>query len=172
MGRADAVILAIDPSSTRTGYAILADDGRLIEHGLLKPRRAKDEPHARIDTMVAELLAFRDEHAGIDCVVVEDTDGKVARRLGGIGAGMAIYGMAVRAFRDAARQIWGADAVNMVQARVWTAGRHKSSRAAAIGLTAAGDTGLDAADAVGLGLWWIAHREPVGADLRRPSPKR
>lgn len=162
-------ILALDPSSKCTGYAIMRGvaAGDLIEFGVLKPNRVKDEPIERIRAMVVDAIDLAIEHL-VDAVVIEGTTGKVSARHAGGGAGLSVYGMAVGA-------MWGAISwaglrdndlpVHLVRENLWTMSQRKARRARVIcGLypryaaAARQDPGLDAADAIGLGRWWFVEQ--------------
>lgn len=166
---APAVLLALDPSSTLTGYAIFRR-GALAECGLLRPDRTADAANDRIAAMARDLFdVVRLERP--DAIVVEDTSGKVARRLGKVGAGLAVYGKAVGYLLATAR--WSASGlpnpceVATVLENDWTAGTPKVVRQRRVarmhpGLyDASADAGGDAADAVGLGEWWLRRRGPA-----------
>ncbi len=166
-------IIAIDPSSKCTGYAVLDGPCKIIDAGLLKPRRQSHPAIIRIGDMVNDALGIIAEH-DLKGGVVEITEGKVSRRHGtGGGAGLAVYGMAVGAF-------WWAmhSALGMCIATTennWTHGVTKARRAVVVrGMfptyRSIDDPGLDVADAIGLGLWffdsvcapgWIGIDSPV-----------
>jgi len=165
-------ILALDPSSTRTGYALLDEQEKLLEAGFLSPRKRTDPPAERIAAMVEDLLGLLHtlEPAA---VVIEWTTGKVGRRRHhGAGAGLAVYGAALGALWQAAcfhaRQAGGR--VELAVENEWTDGRPKAERAAAIArlypqYQAERDPGGDMADAIGLGGWWIRrHRFKLLSD--------
>lgn len=158
-------IVAIDPSSSKIGYALFAN-GKLTEHGVITPHRTRDEANDRIRHMAGEVLAVLDESLPLH-VVIEDTSGKVGtfgRRRGMNGAGLAIHGKAVGYVvclceAWARRQI-GAQ-VHCVKENEWTRGQRKGFRqqwvaAAHRGYDPAQDKGGDASDAIGLGEWWLA----------------
>lgn len=164
-------VLALDPSSTCTGYALIGFDGHIIDAGRIRPHRDKDANH-RITAVATEVIDLFTTSRP-DIVVMEDTSGKVSGRHKGHGAGLSVYGKAIG-------YLWGRLAavgavVEMVPENEWTGGRRKSARAAGVKLAhgrtldLSADTGHDAADAVALGEWWIARqrfaeasRGPVG----------
>lgn len=149
--------LAVDPSSTCTGWAVLELDGTVSSHGTIRPpRRAAVE--ARVDAMVdgvLDLLARYDP----DTIVVEVPSGKVARRMAGHAAGLTLYGYAVGRVVQACRMAAPDAELVQVDEGTWTRGRRKAARAAVVAATveeyrADDDRGMDAADAIGLGRWW------------------
>lgn len=151
-------LLALDPSSTACGYAIF-DGESLHDCGILKPDRVRDGAEARIDAICRELAELVTEH-GITAAVIETTSGKVAKRHGGGGAGLAIYGWALGECRRLLIRLLGAGTVKSVTENEWTAGVSKARRAATVRMLYHGmqwddDKGHDAADAVALGLWYI-----------------
>ncbi|HEV7298709.1 MAG TPA: hypothetical protein VGN72_05030 [Tepidisphaeraceae bacterium] len=154
-------ILALDPSSSRTGYALMRDARTLLEAGLLKPNRADDPANDRIRAMSADLLALIGEKQP-RLIVVEDTSGKVARRTrekGANGAGLAVYGKAVGWILGAC-EATGIE-THAVLENVWTRRTHKSTRQhwviAEFGARydPVSDSGMDVSDAISLGRWWF-----------------
>lgn len=158
-------LLSIDPSSTRTGYAIMTTeqpDG-VVEAGYLKPHRTKDPPITRIDAMCDDLLQLiqseQPTHAAIEL-----TSGKVGKRHKGRGAGLATYGMAIGAMWQTMRDHMpdGDACCYAITENLWTAGQPKAKR---LGLLAqiypayasqvGKDRGGDVGDAIGLGRWWF-----------------
>lgn len=165
------ILVALDPSSSKTGYA--AFDGRaLIDAGLLVPdRRAVERPQKR-RSMVRDVLDLCSEHDPAE-VVIEVPDGKVHWGKQAAAGTLAIYGMAVGAMVQAL-DTWAIDALDLrgerykpertiVEATVntWTGSSPKAVR----GVAAANlygdiydpqtDAGGDVADAIMLGLWRI-----------------
>ncbi len=190
------IVLALDPGSVKTGYALLRarpgllvagrrrGTAELIEAGLLRAP-AKHLPEQRVKTICRELA---DLIAGA-CpawAVIEMTSGKVHRRhhrdgWGGSGQGLAIYGFALGAVWRTCLQFGpGPDRVVLVPENDWTASMPKGRRARFIaaafpGYDPAADRGEDIADAIGLGLWWIernrAARQPADGKTATPSRK-
>ncbi len=161
-------LLAIDPSSTCTGYAMLSEKGELLQYGVWRPSR-KDDPYVRIEKMCGSLSLLLDE-TSVQHIVLEVTSGHVSSRHAGTGAGLATYGVAVGAFWAWLRLM--EIGLNFHSHRIyeneWTGGvpkpkRHKlilaefPEHAKAIGGR------HDITDAIGLGLWWLAHRRILEA---------
>jgi Holliday junction resolvasome RuvABC endonuclease subunit len=148
-------LLALDPSSTCTGYAIGTSWRHLLEAGKLKPKRAADKALIRIRTMCWELEKLIEEHAP-DRVVVEVPSGKTHHRLGKNVSHLPIYGMAVGAVLATC---WHLGLVTDTTAdNEWTRGKPKDDRKAYIAgmfksYDASQDKGGDVADAIGLMLW-------------------
>ena len=88
--------IMIDPSSTRTGYAIMRSPDVVIEAGYLTPKRQRDEAVDRIATMATDLKELLIEHQPRR-IVIEIPSGKVHARLAGQVSSLATYGMAVGA---------------------------------------------------------------------------
>jgi len=163
------VVLAVDPSSTCTGYAVF-DGATLREAGRLRPR-SEEGAMVRIATLcadLAELLAA----VGPAVVVIETTSGKVAGRLRRQGvSGLAVYGMAVGAlWREAVfwAQVKPERSVALVAENVWTAGVPKGRRLALAArlypqYQGERDKGGDAGDAIMLGRWWIERNSGAEA---------
>jgi hypothetical protein len=156
-------LLALDPSSTRTGYAVMSDPRVVIDAGYLAPNRVKDDSEARIDAMVLALYELLGEHRP-SLVLIEVPSGKPGGGLRrGAGARLTIYGMAVGELRRAAKE-WIAEpakyAVLSITEREWTLGRSKRRRQAEVALAfpryrsrLTSDSGGDVSDAIGLCLW-------------------
>ena len=49
------IVLAVDPSSTRTGYALMSDAITVVEAGYLTPERVRDSAIDRVGAMCTEL---------------------------------------------------------------------------------------------------------------------
>lgn len=168
-------ILAIDPSSTRLGWAVmdghesLIDAGLIIadeyEYGLKGKRRIrvrKLEAFERVDG-VCETLSARLQLVDPDEIVIETTSGKIARRLKKYApTGQAFYGMAIygvyRLCTASQRP------VHMVKENKWTGGVPKEKRQFAVATlfpryNPADDAGGDIADAIGLGRWWLSQEK-------------
>ncbi len=165
-------ILALDPSSTRTGYAVLTEQETLREAGFLTPGKRTDPAAVRIAAMVEDLMGLLGAIKP-DAVVIEWTTGKVGRRRHhGGGAGLAVYGVALGALWQAACFYTKSSGgrVELVAENDWTDGRPKAERTAAIArlypqYQAERDPGGDMADAIGLGGWWIRrHRFKLLSD--------
>lgn len=153
-------ILALDPSSTKTGYAV-ADGGEIIDFGVLTPNRTKDPPNTRIWVMLMACGDLMNEHRPFSAVVIEDTSGKIAGRLGR-ASGLAIHGKAVGMFIMKAVQFMGGTRqVHLVLENDWTRGTPKAKRQKNVAYLLgdkydpAKDPGGDVADAIGLLNWWM-----------------
>lgn len=157
------MLLAIDPASERTGWAALETSNPvrpvLARYGVIRARKA-----VALDRIVEICSALRQFVAEVrpEAIVIEVPSGHVGRRHGGGGAGLATYGVAVGAIW---RELWGAaPIVEAVTEAEWTGGVAKERRALFMAQRFSnyrpdGDTGLDAADAIGLGDWYLAHRK-------------
>jgi hypothetical protein len=161
-------ILAIDPSSSATGWALLDLAGRIIEGGIIKPDKLRAEPQFRIKSMAEDFRQLLNEfEPGI--ILIEITSGKVGiNRNKGAGAGLGVYGMAVGYFwaltdcwfRQLPAEQQGQTEVVVVKENDWTRGVPKEDRIAAFACefpayNPADDPGGDVADAIGLGQWYI-----------------
>ena len=163
-------ILALDPSSTKTGYAVLRDCGppkRLIDVGLLWPQKKSAPPLQRIMDQVNELSAILREHQP-EIVVVEEPSGHVHGRIRKAGRGvkgLAVYGAAVGGFwvyLNTWRDLLAADDESFTlisePANTWTDGVPKGKRQNTIAMiypqyNPKADPGADVADAIGLAQW-------------------
>ena len=166
-------ILSLDPSSTRTGCAVMDFNGELIEMFFIKPKKA-DKAVDRILTQCNDILTGLDKRIFGDLtrIVIEGTTGKVNKnRNKGQGAGMAIYGMAVGAMWMTCC-CWSLAnphgcIVTLVAENDWTRGIPKKQRAINMSLIypqykPINDPGLDIGDAIGLGRWWLDEQKIKG----------
>ena len=156
------MILAIDPSSTLTGYAVISDHGTVVDGGVFRPVRRDDLANVRIATMVLDASNLVMELKP-DVIVIEDTSGKVGARHGGRGAGLAIHGKSVGWFIAAMERLMPGK-VHPVCENVWTRRCSKDMRQRRVmdavpNYSAKKDRGADCADAIGLGLWWFAEQK-------------
>jgi len=155
------ILVSIDPGSTVCGYAIFRFDQHRAEFkevGLLKAK-ATLNPYKRIEILLGDietLLKSVKPHA----VVIETTTGKVGgKRHKGGGAGLSIYGVAVGAIWISVLRL-GYE-TNLIKENEWTGKIPKDERIENIALLVGdwilkGDPGGDAADAVGLGRYYLS----------------
>lgn len=161
------ILLAIDPSSSVTGWAVY-DDGVFHQSGLIKPPKkltAWERTHAMIDALVLHL-----EMAGM--AVIEVPSGKVNAShrgkdgKGGGGAGLTTYGMAVGAIAYHVETKLGREHVALVDQNAWTsakggAGSKAARRARAALINRAydpsADPGMDESDSIALGHWHLQN---------------
>lgn len=154
------IILALDPSTTCTGYAVLGDNESLIEAGRLNPAKKKMAYQYRVESMVRGLQKVLDEHNPEICII-EAPEGKVHRRkFASHGLGQSIYGFACGAFWWKCVDYFGIGLVRCVGVNKWTRGIPKKDRALKVSMRfpqykLEDDKGMDMSDAIGLGLWWI-----------------
>lgn len=166
-------LLSLDPSSTTTGWAVLTglDREDLVEAGVVTPDDDKAAAMVRTRSMTPQVLGLIDEHKP-NVILVESTSGKVnKKRHKGAGAGLATYGMAV-GFMLASIEWYTGDcqplpAIHAITENTWTRSVPKRSRAEAMAYRYAGyaravaaglDKDRDAADAIGLAVWWFTER--------------
>jgi len=169
----DGTILSVDPSSTRTGWALLSQGERLLQGGILTPDKVRSDPQFRIAAMCRDLRQLLDEIEP-ETILIEITSGKVAghKRNAMKGAGLGVYGMAVGAIWQAA-EAWlrsrppeqkNETEIVLIKENDWTRGIPKSDRIAGVAsrfpeYSSEQDPGGDLADAIGLAIWYLTeHR--------------
>lgn len=173
-------ILSIDPSSTKTGFALLDERETLLDAGTLRPNKTTDAAEYRVAAMCRDLENLLIINAP-DIVVIEWTSGKVGRRHKGYGAGLAVYGIAIGAIWRTA-VIWAAKGaarqVITIYENEWTAGKSKSRRSGLIKtlypkIDLSKDTDGDIADAIGLGAWYIRrYKQNLVIKAQKNTPNR
>lgn len=165
------LILAIDPSSKRTGWAVMTMGGQLREAGIITPAKQSAASQYRIASMREDLQTLLEE-VRPTIVLIEYVSSHVGRRRHqGEGSGLAVYGCAVgvtwQAVEDwkhtlpAERQ--SRTLIHLIDPDVWTAGVEKEQRQLAVAseyptYDPKVDPGGDIADAIGLGVWFQRER--------------
>jgi hypothetical protein len=159
-------VLAIDPSITCTGWAILADfpeRPELRDSGHWRPSRK--EGHRLLQ--LAELVRFLIWEHHVSDVVIEMPDRE--QRMGGNGkrrnpGDLIVYGSAAGACVGATcemttgsrRRVW------LPSVRIWKKNQSKDeTRMLVRAVMGASVASHDENDAIGLGLWWITRVLPV-----------
>lgn len=155
----DLRLLAVDPATRTTGYAVFRGARELLELGVI--RSSKPDAQRRIDEICDELEKVVGDHHP-DYAVVETS---AAHQHGRFGRhkmlGLARYGEAVGAVRATLRIRLGAERVSWASPD-WKRGRGKGGsvwavKAAFPDYRFERDRGADAADAALLGLRWFAE---------------
>ncbi len=154
------VILCLDVSSSATGYAVFRASW-LEGFGLIKPKQSRPAL-TRIDETVEDVIALLARWE-VGRVVMEWSNGKTHGSIGK-ASGLSVLGAAQGAVRQAVRERFVP--VETIDQNLWTGSRKKATRARNVKLiypeyarlhNEGGDKGLDVADAIGLGWWWIQH---------------
>ncbi len=176
-------VLAIDPSSSCTGYAVLSGlaVADLIDAGRLRPSEAIDQiagppwrrawlgqgplkAYRRVYSMIADLRDLIIQYVP-DWIVVEVPSGLAGTgSRHGARASLATYGAAAGLIVGACDWFADSNRVVVVTERMWIRGGNtaKRLRQRAIAAVYRGryewreDAGADAADAIGLGRWWLS----------------
>jgi len=172
------MILGLDPSSTRTGYAVVLFGGatKVIDAGYLRGR-TKDEAKTRIMAMRLSLLELLQEHLPT-MTVVEIPSGKIGggQRRGASASSMAIYGLAAGVVLGVCLSSPGTEVV-AVDERVWTSRVPKSIRQRRVAAefpayrdVMKSDGGGDIADAIGLALWGLGRKSLMTSSGSSPEP--
>lgn len=157
-------LLAIDPSSTKTGYAVMADRMTLIDAGFLKPNKTKDPAIMRIIAMTEDLTKLLKEYRP-EMILVERPHTYAAHKFKDAGIkpiGIATYGMAAGAMFWACYSF--TSETQAISAEDWTRGVPKLKRQRLICMAfpqydPEKDRGCDIADAIGLALWWFSQQK-------------
>lgn len=154
------MILALDPSLTCCGWALLESRQSLVNCGRIRPRGSKTPLADRLQDLSDGLESLRIKT--VAAVVIEVPSGHVGRnRHGGSGAGLSLYGLAVGYTIGHAQRL---GPIHLVTENDWTGSTPKDQRTAIIRATvpayrqrhADKDAGGDIADAIGLGQWWFS----------------
>ena len=162
------MILCLDPSSTRCGYALMSAPAHLHEAGLLQPKPRKLTLLPRVRQFAADVAALVSEFKPTAIVIEVSTTCHGSARSAGYTATLGVYGLAVGYLLRTIETL--GPAIDTVEATIWTERVPKDRRTATIARLYPGryhaesDPGGDAADAIGIGRWWLfRHREGVAA---------
>ena len=162
-------ILAIDPASKTTGWAIMTAQ-EIIDGGILRSS-SKGTAINRIEQQIEALAEIIDaaKRGGVSECVIEIPGGKQGAKTGGRNvASLSVYGMAAGA-------IWATLRASGLHVHTvtpeWTRGITKQKRQQnvsykwrASGYDVTMDSpDADLADAIGLGEWWLVTRKLKGA---------
>jgi len=165
-------VMAIDPSSTACGFAMFKRDGALSCFGVVKGSKSTQAIWRAVS--MAETLALIESTASPETVVIELPDYHVARRLQQkrSAAGLAIYGLAVgivfQTLLLGRTREYGKEHGIIPVTPDWTHGDSKIRRTNRVAAEFSRyrefaekglDRGQDAADAIGLGLWWRGEQQ-------------
>lgn len=163
------LIISLDPSSTIVGFAAMGMDASLSKAGVITPDRRGAPSYERIRSLRRDLVTVFEQFRP-DTILIEWTKGKVGRRHGGYGAGLAVYGCGVGAIATEADH-WARDNppcdVVPIFENDWTRGVPKSARQLAVAemypaYSTHQDPGGDIADAIGMAVWWLKERRLFG----------
>ena len=154
------MILALDPSLTCCGWAVLTSRRQVADCGRILPGSSRKPLGQRLGFLGQELLEVAAHQPRMTDVIIEVPSGHVGRnRHKGGGAGLSLYGVAVGYVIAIADQI---GTVHLVNETEWTGGTPKDQRVGLIKATtpeyrphADRDPGGDIADAIALGQWWL-----------------
>jgi hypothetical protein len=187
-GMIDESIISIDPSTTATGVAVfrtenIGSEPRLAAWSTIRPQKTKDSVQRCLLISAATAEKVREYAKGSKSVrvLIEMPGAQVRGGAGtslitlGIGVGMTLKHLSMIGFK-----------VEMVHVNKWTRLNHthclpKEIRAEMIRRTfpeyakETKDKGLDAADAIGLGAWFLKFPLPNANDCGLPpraKPKR
>lgn len=175
-------ILGIDPSSTRTGWAVLDETGKLTDAGYITGRTHSPAPDRVIEMVsgVGQVITSA-VPGGLAQIVVELPGARVHRNNAGHGHGLPVYGLAAGAVWMAchliANRLANAELTNItVEYAIeteWTRRIPKSRRRREIAalhreyrVIETRDGGGDISDAIGLCLWRLGVLRKTAA-LRR-----
>lgn len=164
-------VLALDPSTTCTGWALLT--GPRIETdteqcGRIKPSSGKIPSWERVAEMASDLLRLIDDLTPTHIVIEWPSVHVRKDRRGRSSVGLSVYGTAPGAAYVACMMRGGFE-LHAVESSTWTRTMpRKEDRAIRLSGVSAwsrdADPKLDVCDAILMGQWWIerhAHARPV-----------
>ena len=162
-------ILAIDPGSNTTGYAVIDMALNLLDAGLIRPDKTRLDAWTRIEQISAEVGRLIREYEP-SRVILEVPGGQSGHGKRSTHS-LIIYGAAV----GAAYGVALAMGVPIVTADTgeWTRGRSKEARQAEViarfpKYQPKRDPGLDTSDAIALGLWYtVGYVRSLSAKARK-----
>lgn len=162
------MILSIDPSSTRTGYAVLKG-ARLEEAGVLTGERTRDPALDRTIAIGVEVMKLVIDWNPTTVLIEMPGSGPGTGSRRGASSSLIAYGVACGYIYG---RLWcvkrelSFDLVP-VQVNAWTAGWAKKDRQAAVmamfpAYRAEADRGLDCSDAIALAWWHVLGQKKPG----------
>ena len=156
-------MIAIDPSSTKTGYAVM-EYGRLIEAGLLTGDRQRDRYTERVDAMCLALNRLLDEYKPLNAVIELSSGAPGTGSRSGASASLIMYGYATGAIdrelmhHPGVMALWRYTEQEWIGRRGGVATSKKARQATVQALyrdyDPQDDKGGDVSDAICLGLWF------------------
>ena len=160
-------IISFDPSSTAIGWAVFFDE-KLKGYGVCRPTNKQAHYISRVKDMLYQIDYLVSSVLGIGqpaTLLVETPSGHVhAKKKSSGGHGQSIYGFAVGAVYMDFCNYEDHFVAEPVDANDWTRGIPKQTRTRKIGLlypeyNPKEDKGGDAADAIGMALWWMQEEK-------------
>jgi hypothetical protein len=164
------MLLSLDPSSTAIGYAVLRSARDVVEFGVIRPDKksapgSQRSPLERIDSMMAllDVVLQRVIGLGVDSAVIE-IPGRHQRKgrgqkggSAGGGANLMSYALAVGHARQfCLRYLFN---VQSVSSGDWSRTPKELRRLGVLSTfpkyRELHDPGMDASDAIALGVWWF-----------------
>ena len=159
------MIMAFDPSSTCTGWAI-GEKSKVVKAGYVKPKQSLAAIE-RIEETICEVVGLLEFYKP-DAVIIEETSGKIHNRIKKSNpSGLAVYGMAVGAVYATCvmHVIRQRCSVDTVKENEWTHGSKKSARQVMAGIYYPDygemkefDKGMDISDAICLLEWYFVNQ--------------
>lgn len=179
----DARLLALDVSSSAVGYAVFSEyfsaRPALSRFGVLRATKSW-QADRRVDRFIV-LLDEMDDATPFTRLAMERTTGQTAAWLKKLGRRSVAPALAIAQ----GRVIQWAKGRHLEPTcyteKEWTRSKAKAKRAQQIALEfpayahfamGGGDDGLDAADAIGIGLYWIAQQRMPELAASPAKPKR
>lgn len=153
-------ILAIDPSSSIVGYALMEGPFSYIDAGRLTPDRSTYNAITRIRSLASQLHDVIAELKPLTIIIEWPCPHMHRGRQGG-GHGMTTYGSAA-GYMLATIDLFVGVQIETIDEQLWTKGKKKARRTEAIrqlfpAYAKCKDSGGDIADALGLGRWWFVN---------------
>lgn len=175
-GPTPAPLMAVDPGSRVVGFAVFRN-GELADAGMIRAFKPSAPPLERILSLCADLLNLCDKHEPAT-VVIEMPSGHVSRGRRAIGGhGLTTLGIAAGAIWAALVSHLRPGVIQTVDPHVWTRGMGKRQRQRLVAASepryqADEDGGGDAADAIGIGRYWIAQAKAAAIEAAGPPARR
>lgn len=151
--QAKSMILAIDPSTTRTGYAIMDRDRAVHDGGFFLPNRTNESAIDRANSMCEDLAELLNE-TEFEAIVVEVPTAEAHHKKDRFGKGLTTYGIGVGMIVRTILSSGQADRLAAVDPATWTGGDSKIERAQCVAISYAQYREVAEQDP-GLGLWYI-----------------
>jgi hypothetical protein len=177
----DKSIICVDPSTTTAGLAMFSAEKQLVKWAMVRPQKTQDPINRCVlisSAVTSKVVEYAKNDVKSVIVLIEMPGAQVRSAAGsglitlGIGVGMILKHLSMVGFK-----------IEMIHVNKWTRLNHTHClpkdvrgemirRAFPAYATEENDRGLDAADAIGLGAWFLGIPLPPANACGLPPARR